>query len=174
MLLDNPNVTNENGNITEFHFRTLAYSLYMKIEHKASTSSEWRLTLLINQEARVIQLKTWDKDHCDPFLQPQPTMSRDPCTRHRILTWIVITPSLPTFSIALAINSPISLSPFEEIVPTYLDINCKKISVLAREKYRRQTLLHTQALWFVPHHLQFSLLFSRSWGGRWGEEIGKV
>jgi hypothetical protein len=30
----------------------------------------------------------------------------------------VITPSLPTLSIALAINSPISLSPFADIVPT--------------------------------------------------------
>nr|GMD26745.1 Uncharacterised protein [Ipomoea batatas]GMD80438.1 Uncharacterised protein [Ipomoea batatas] len=30
-----------------------------------------------------------------------------------------MTPSLPTFSIALAISSPISLSPFAEIVPTW-------------------------------------------------------
>jgi len=29
-----------------------------------------------------------------------------------------MTPSLPTFSIALAINSPMVLSPFAEIVPT--------------------------------------------------------
>lgn len=35
------------------------------------------------------------------------------------LTEIVITPSLPTFSIAFAISSPISLSPFADIVPTY-------------------------------------------------------
>jgi len=31
----------------------------------------------------------------------------------------VITPSLPTFSIASAIFSPISVSPFAEIVPTW-------------------------------------------------------
>ena len=30
-----------------------------------------------------------------------------------------MTPSLPTFSIAFAINSPISLSPLADIVPTY-------------------------------------------------------
>jgi hypothetical protein len=36
------------------------------------------------------------------------------------LTEIVMTPSLPTFSIALAISSPISLSPFADIVPTLL------------------------------------------------------
>lgn len=32
-----------------------------------------------------------------------------------------MTPSLPTLSMAFAISSPISLSPFAEIVPTY---NC--------------------------------------------------
>lgn len=38
------------------------------------------------------------------------------------LTEMVITPSLPTFSIALAISSPISRSPFADIVPTFKKI----------------------------------------------------
>jgi hypothetical protein len=32
---------------------------------------------------------------------------------------MVITPSLPTFSIAFAMSSPISLSPLADIVPTF-------------------------------------------------------
>jgi hypothetical protein len=35
-----------------------------------------------------------------------------------VLTATVMTPSFPTFSIALAIKSPISCSPFAEIVAT--------------------------------------------------------
>jgi hypothetical protein len=37
----------------------------------------------------------------------------------------VITPSFPTFSIALAISSPISLSPFADIVPTFVRLKNK-------------------------------------------------
>jgi hypothetical protein len=42
--------------------------------------------------------------------------------RGSALTVTVITPCFPTFSIALAIISPISRSPFAEIVATYSDL----------------------------------------------------
>ena len=55
----------------------------------------------------------------------------------------VITPSLPTFSIAFAIMSPISLSPFAEIVPTcaisslvetFFDALCKLVITFVTAK----------------------------------------
>jgi len=57
------------------------------------------------------------------------------------LTAIVITPSLPTFSMAFAINSPISLSPLADIVPT---CHCK----IKNTKLRKTTVL--QSLWLSP------------------------
>ena len=56
------------------------------------------------------------------------------------LTATVITPSFPTFSMALAIKSPISLSPLAEIVPTcakkarnYKSYHSKKLKHYYRE-----------------------------------------
>jgi len=40
--------------------------------------------------------------------------------KHSTLTTIVMTPSFPTFSIAFDIRSPISFSPFAEMVATWI------------------------------------------------------
>ncbi len=54
-----------------------------------------------------------------PLRQPlQPPAPHLHLHLHLHLTCTVMTPSLPTFSMALAISSPISLSPLAEMVPT--------------------------------------------------------
>lgn len=44
---------------------------------------------------------------------------RKPWFKVQVLTAIVMTPSLPTFSMAFAMSSPISRSPLADIVPTF-------------------------------------------------------
>lgn len=69
--------------------------------------------------------------------------------KHSALTTIVMTPSFPTFSIAFDIKSPISFSPFAEMVATWFTRGKWKYACLVEFfQVKCKAVLHSHKYWY--------------------------